>query len=158
MGVTIGTIGVLLAVSPALAAGEGTILSLSGIGASQPGDPITINASVQAIESISQSNLSYLILSPRGAPVAVHVTEANDLEPGEVFNDTWSTSNTPDTGTYTVALCWSMGNSRNCRIDLAITQFYSVPTLGVGLTAAGAGLIALWIWRNRRSFALAEVR
>jgi hypothetical protein len=157
-GLSLGLVALAVAAGPALAANNGEILSLSAIGASRPGDPIVVNSSVQAIDDINQSNLSYAIFSPRGALVAVHRTDPRRMGPGDVFNDTWSTSNTPETGTYTVVLCWSVGSSTNCRIDLAYAQFYSVPTLGWPLTALGAGLIGFWIWRNRRAFSQAEAR
>jgi hypothetical protein len=147
-----GLMALGLAFGPALAAGEGEILSLSALGASRPGDPIVINSSVHAIGRIQQSNLGYLILAPGGAPVAVHRTDPGPMEAGDVFNDSWSTTNTPDTGTYTVILCWSSGNSTNCQIDTAITRFYSVPTLGWAFSGMGLALLGLFLWQHRKQF------
>lgn len=151
-GAGIGLMALGLAFGPALAAGEGEILSLSAIGASHPGDPIVINSSVRAIERIQQSNLGYLVLAPGGAPVAVRRVDPGRMGAGDVFNDSWSTTNTPETGTYTVILCWSAGNSTNCQIDLAITRFYSVPTLGWAFSGMGVALIGLFLRRNRKRF------
>jgi hypothetical protein len=152
-GAGLGLIALAVAFGPAVAAGEGEILSLSAIGASRPGDPISISSSVHAIERIQNSNIGYLILAPSGAPVAVHRTNPGRMEAGDVFNDSWSTTNTPETGTYTVILCWSSGNSTNCQIDIAITRFYSVPTLGWAFSGLGLALIGLFLWRNRKQFA-----
>jgi hypothetical protein len=80
------------------------------------------------------------------------------MSAGQIVNDAWSTSNTPETGTYTVTLCWSTGASTNCNIASASTSFYSVPTLGRVLGLTGGALIAIWIWGNRRALALAEAR
>jgi hypothetical protein len=49
-----------------------------------------------------------------------------------------------------VTLCWSTGNAHNCDIDYAETTFYSVPTLGLWLSMAGAALIGWWIRSQRR--------
>jgi hypothetical protein len=158
MRVSLAMIAIGLAVQPAVAAGEGVILSLAGIGASQPGDPINISSSVQALSDIQNSNLYYTVTAPSGALVAQRTFDPGRLSAGQIVNDAWSTSNTPETGTYTVTLCWSTGGSQNCNIASASTTFYSVPTLGWGLRVAGSGLIAIWIWRNRRSLAFAEAR
>jgi hypothetical protein len=154
----LGLVALALAVAPALGANDGVILSLSAIGASKPGDPIQISSSVQANSRINNSNLFYTVTAPSGAVVAQRTVDPGRMDPGQVFNDSWSTSNTPETGTYTVALCWSTGNSTNCDIASASTQFYSVPSLGWPLTMLGVGLIALWVWRNRRALARAEAR
>jgi len=155
-GVALGMMALAMAFSPALAADEGEILSLSAIGASNPGDPIVINSSVRAIDRINNSNLFYALSAPSGAVVAQRTVNLGRLVPGQVVNDSWSTSNTPETGTYTVTLCWSQGNSTNCGIASASTQFFSVPTLGAPLAALGLGLIGLWVWSNRKVLDLAE--
>ncbi len=152
-GVGVGLIALALAFGPAVAAGEGEILSLSAIGASNPGDPIVINSSVRAIDRINSSNLSYTLSAPSGAVVAQRTFDPGRLDPGQVVNDSWSTSNTPETGTYTVTLCWSPGSSSNCGIASASTQFYSVPTLGWAFSGMGLALIGLFLWRNRKQFA-----
>jgi hypothetical protein len=140
-------------VGPALQAdGRGVILSLTGIGASQPGNPIVIDSIVQAIDRINNSNLYYVVTAPSGAQVAMHTTTLGRLDAGAISLDNWSTGNTPEMGTYTVSLCWSTGNAQNCNIASASSSFYSVPTLGWALSAAGLGLLGLFLWRRRRDF------
>jgi hypothetical protein len=157
-GIWLAMIALILAVCPARAAGEGTILSLSAIGASEPGDPIYISSSVQALSAIQNSNLYYTITAPSGALVAQRTFDPGRMSAGQIVNDAWSTSNTPETGTYTVTLCWSTGASTNCNIASASTSLYSVPTLGWALGLTGGALIAIWIWGNRRALALAGAR
>lgn len=152
LGVVI-LLGGLVAPAAAQGGNRGVILSLVGVGASRPGDPIDVSSSVQALDPISQSNLYYLLRAPSGAVVAQQTTDPGGLSAGQVFNDAWSTSNTPQTGTYTVSLCWSTGNSHNCNIAYAETSFYSVPTLGIPLSLVALGLLAAWLWRRRPQFA-----
>jgi hypothetical protein len=157
-GISLAMVALVLAVWPAMAAGEGTILSLIGVGAAQPGDPISISSSVQALADIQNSNLYYTITAPSGALVAQRTFDPGRMRAGQTVNDAWSTGNTPETGTYTVTLCWSTGASTNCNIASASTSFYSVPTLGWVLSLTGGGLIAIWIYRNRFALAFAEAR
>jgi hypothetical protein len=53
-----------------------------------------------------------------------------------------------------VRLCWSTGNSQNCDIDSASTSFSSVPSMGPFFSLAALVLLAIWIYRRRRDFAL----
>lgn len=147
----------LLAVAlPAAAAptraNTGTVTSLIGSGAENPGDPISISSQVRADSRVTNSNLYYEVYAPGGALVDTHQTNPPSFQAGDTFFDSWSTSNTPASGTYTVTLCWSTGNAKNCDITSATTSFYSVPTLGTALTGLGGLLLAGFLWRNRRLF------
>jgi hypothetical protein len=140
-------------------AASGTILSLTATDGPNQGDTISVSASVRADGSIQNSNLYYEIIAPDGVTVvATHTTSLGTLNAGDTRNDGWSTSNSgwPSTGTYTVNLCWSTGNSQNCNIASASTTFYSVPTLGWGLSLLGLGLLSVWIWRQRDRFAVVD--
>jgi hypothetical protein len=134
---------------------SGSILSLTATDGPSQGDTIDIASSVRADDSINSSNLYYQIIAPDGVTiVATHTTSVPTLSAGNTFSDGWSTSNSgwPSTGTYTVELCWSPGNSQNCSIASASTTFYSVPTLGWGLSLLGLGLVSVWIWKQRHRF------
>jgi hypothetical protein len=146
----------LLALPLAAAAQEnsGTILGLVGTGASSPGDAIEIEATVQANSRIQNSSLSYTLTAPSSGVIATRTVSLGRLEAGQTYSDSWSTTNTPDMGTYTVTLCWSPGGSTNCGIASASTSFYSVPTLGWGLSLLALGALAVWLWRRRDEFAL----
>lgn len=144
--------GTPVALAAPLRANTGTILSLVGIGAGNPGDPIQISSSVQADSDIQRSNLLYGVYAPDGSLVATRKIDANRLDPGDIVNDSWNTSNTPSSGTYSVTLCWSTGNAENCDIASATTGFYSVPTAGVPLSLVGLALIVTFAWRRRHQF------
>lgn len=155
VGTALGVL-VLTVVFPAGAAptraNTGTITSLIGSGAENPGDPILISSQVRADSRVTNSNLYYEVFAPGGVLVDSHQTNPPSFEPGDTFSDSWSTSNTPSSGTYSVTLCWSTGNAKNCDISSATTSFYSVPTLGTALTGLGALLLAGYLWHNRRLF------
>lgn len=132
----------------------GTITSLVGSGAGSPGDPIQISSTIRADSSIQNSNLLYKLYSPGGALLLTRkIGVPNSMDPGDTFNDSWTYSNPPDTGNYTVTLCWSTGNAENCDIASSSTGFYSVPTLGWGLSLASLGVLAVFLYRRRRDFA-----
>lgn len=133
-------------------ANTGTITALNGSGAQNPGDPISISSSGRADSQIQVSNLYYEVFAAGGARVASHQTNLSPFDPGDTFSDSFSTSNTPTTGTYTVTICWSTGNAHNCDIASASTEFHSVPTLGTALTGLAALLLGGFLWRNRRLF------
>ena len=137
---------------PIGAPGEGEITSLVVVGAQNPGDPIEIDSSVLAITKCQQTNLYYEVYSPTMVLVDTRQLEPPALDPGESFDDSWSTYNTPETGDYTVSLCWSTGQSQMCNIDYAETTAWSVPTLGAGLSLVALGLFALWLWKRRADF------
>jgi len=144
-----------LTTTVALAAGDGTITSLSATDAPNPGQTITISAAFAAIKNINNSNVYYELIAPDGTTVvATHTTSAPSLQAGDTFNDTWTTTNTsfPTAGTYTLRACWSNGNSTQCQIDQKTTSFYSVPTLGGWLSLAGLALLAWFLWRRRADF------
>ncbi|MGH2628210.1 MAG: hypothetical protein ACRDHY_16345 [Anaerolineales bacterium] len=132
----------------------GVIVSLVGTGAGSPGNPIQISSTIRADSSIQNSNLLYKLYSPSGALLLTRKIGApNNMDPGDTFGDAWSYSNPPDTGDYTVTLCWSTGNAENCDIASSSTGFYSVPTLGWTLTVVSLGLLAVFLYRRRRDFA-----
>lgn len=135
-------------------ANTGTVTSLLGSGAENPGDAISISSQVRADSRITKSNLYYEIYAPGGALVDSHQTDLGLMLAGDTFSDGWSSSNTPTSGTYTVTLCWSTGNAHNCDITSASTSFYSVPTLGTALTGLAALMLAVFLWRHRRAFAV----
>jgi hypothetical protein len=130
-------------------ANAGTILSLTGTS----GNPIVINASVRADSSIQNSNLLYVLYSPSGSVLATRkISTPRGMDAGDIFNDSWSHSNPPATGTYRITLCWSTGNAENCDIASAETQFYSVPTMGWILGLASMGLLGVFLYRRRADF------
>lgn len=136
-----------------LKANVGSIQSLTAVGAAQPGDPIEVASTVVAEDRINNSNLYYELIDPSGAVIFTNQVNPPHLSTGETFSDAWQYSNPPSTGTYTVSLCWSTGNSHNCDIDMKTTQFSSVPTLGWPLTIVAGGLIAVWLWRRKEVWA-----
>jgi len=140
------------ALAAPLRANTGTVLALTGTGASSPGDPIQISSTVQADSSIQNSNLLYAVYEPGGNLVASRKISLAKMEGGDVFSDSWSTSNTPSSGTYSVTICWSTGNAENCDIASAMTNFYSVPTVGLPLALLALALLGAFVWRRRQIF------
>jgi hypothetical protein len=140
-----------------LRANNGTILYLTAVGSASPGDPIQINSSVRADSDIQKSNLYYELYEPGGSLVDTHTVAADRLDPGDVVNEGWSSNNTPNTGTYTVTLCWSTGNATNCDIAYAETSFYSVPTMGIPLSLLGLALLGFLLWSRNGSLKRLEL-
>lgn len=141
------------AAAPLRTPGEGQITSLVMVGAQNPGDPIDIDSSVLATTKCQNTNLYYEVYSPTMVLVDTRWADPPKLNPGDTFDDSWSTSNTPEPGDYTVTLCWSTGASSNCNIDYAETTAWSVPTLGAALSILGLGFVAAWLYRRRADFA-----
>jgi hypothetical protein len=146
-------IGRPVAAAPLRAPGEGQITSLIMAGAQNPGDPIDIDSSVLATTKCQNTNLYYEVYSPTMVLVDTRQVGPPKLDPGESYDDSWSTYNTPETGDYTVTLCWSTGASPNCNIDYAETTAWSVPTLGAGLSILALCLTGLWLYLHRADFA-----
>jgi hypothetical protein len=134
-------------------AGSGSVLALSASGGGGYGDTISISATVRADGKINNSNLYYEVRAPNGTVVATSSAGVPKLEDGETFSHGWATNNGgfPETGTYTVSLCWSPGNSHNCGIASSSTSFYSVPTFGTVLGIAALALLAIWLWSARHT-------
>ena len=151
----------LLAATPALAKGNsGTIVSLTVSGGSQFGDTIRISSQVRADTTIQNSNLYYQVIAPDGSTVlATHsASPPKGMQSGDLFSNNWTTNNSgwPTQGSYSVNLCWSTGNAHNCGIASRTTNFYSVPTLGWGLSLVAVALIGFWLWSHRLEFAKAR--
>ena len=136
-----------------LRANTGTILSLTAVGAQQPGDPIDVNSTVQATDSVNNSNLYYELMDPSGAIIFTRQVSPPRMVAGDTFSDSWTYTNPPSTGSYTVSLCWSTGNSHNCDIASNTTQFSSVPTMGWPLSLVAIGMLGVWVWRRREVLA-----
>lgn len=136
-----------------LGAGSGSVVSLSTSGGGAYGDTIVISATVQASGKVNNSNLYYEIRAADGTVVATSGADVPSLEDGGTFSHSWSVNNSgfPVTGTYTVSLCWSPGNSHNCNIASSSTSFYSVPTFGTVLGIVALGLLAIWLWSVRHT-------
>lgn len=136
----------------------GTVLSLSASGGGGYGDTITISVTVRADDRANNSNLYFEIRAPDGSVVDTHSTDVPRLEAGETFSHSWTSNNSsyPLMGDYTVSVCWSPGNSRNCQIAQATTGFYSVWTLGPLLTGVGLLLLGRWIWSRRHDLRAEE--
>ncbi len=155
LAMLIAAVTAWLSVTMALAASTGTITALSATDAPNPGQTITISASLSANSQINNSNLSYVIVAPDNVTVvATHITSLPSLQAGDTFNDSWTTTNSsfPSVGTYTLRACWSNGNSTQCQIDQKTTSFYSVPTLGGWLSLVGLALLGVFLWRRRADF------
>ncbi len=143
-----------------IGAASGSVLSLSASGGGSYGDTIVISATVQANDKVNNSNLYFEIRAPNGTVVATSGADVPSLENGDTFSYNWTANNSgfPETGTYTVSLCWSPGNSRNCNIAGSTTSFYSVPTLGTVLGIVALGLLAIWLWSARHTLFGERVR
>lgn len=133
----------------------GSITSLTASGAGSPGGSIDIDSSILAQSRIQNSNLYFELFAPSGARIATRETNLPAMNDGDTGGDGWSFGNPPETGDYTVTLCWSTGNAHNCDIDYAETGFYSVPTLGLGLGMVALLLLAGFLFLRRREFARA---
>lgn len=136
-------------------ASTGTITRLVAKDAPDQGDKVVVYSTVRADDRINNSNLYYEIVAPDGFTiVATHTTLMPRMNRGDTFDDSWSTSNRsfPSIGTYTVTLCWSTGKAQNCDIARARTTFYSVPSLGWGLSMVGILLLAVFLWSRRADF------
>ncbi len=141
----------------ASASNIGQITQLSATDAPGNGDTVRVSSRVRADNDVQVTNLSYQIIAPDGVTVvATHQTNLGAMKTGDTANDQWSVTNSgfPSMGTYTVTLCWSTGNAKNCNIDYRQTGFYSVPTLGWALSAVALALLAFWLWRRRDEFQL----
>jgi hypothetical protein len=135
-------------------ANSGTVVSLSASGGGEFNQTITIHTTINALEKVQTSNLYFEIRAPDGTVVATHETSPPSLEAGDSYSYNWSSNNSsyPSIGDYSVVLCWSPGNSRNCQIPggAVTTTFFSVPTFGEVLTIVALVLVAVWFWRVRR--------
>lgn len=137
---------------PLGAPNKGEILQLLVQGAENPGDPIVIDSLSVANEKVPNSNFYYEVYSPSMVLLDTHEVKPGWMDPGDTFPDNWQSYNTPDTGNYTVTLCWSTGQAHNCDIDYVETIEYSVPTMGVGLSLLAASFLGVLLWRNRDHF------
>jgi hypothetical protein len=155
--ISVITLIAVLAVPAFAQASKGVITSLTASDAPSQGSSVNVHSSERADVKISNSNLYYQIFAPDGVTVvATRSTSMPKMKVGDTYSDSWSTSNTsfPSTGTYTVECCWSTGNSHNCGIDSATTNFFSVPSLGSFFSLVAVVLLAFWLWHRRRDFAL----
>jgi hypothetical protein len=133
----------------------GTILSLTVSGGATPNSTITIQSTVRASTRINNSNLYYRITGPgTDATIrATHRTSVGRLNNNQTYPDSWTTTNTGwPLGNYTVQLCWSRNNGSSCDVASATTTFYSVPTLGWGLSLVGLAFLLFFLWRQRKEF------
>jgi uncharacterized repeat protein (TIGR01451 family) len=86
-------------------------------------------------------------------PVSTHVTSDVDVPASGTWTEPtpWTVNNQlfPNQGTYNVTATWRESNG--ALIDVATTQFYSIPALGWPLTMLVAALGGGWLWRRRSS-------
>jgi hypothetical protein len=147
-------ISLLLALPVEAAAPDsGVIMSLTASGGSNPGDIITISTVLQANGKIQNSNVYFEIIAPDGTVVDTYlISSMPAMNNNDTFSDSWTsdTSFYPVEGTYSVSICWSVGNARNCNIAGATSTFYAADTLGVMLFVAFA-ILGGWLWHSRRS-------
>ncbi len=136
---------------------KGAILQLLVQGGVNPGDPLVINSLSEAYEKNPNSNFYYEVYSPTMTLLDTRQINPGRMEVGQTFSDNWQSYNTPDTGNYTVTLCWSTGQAHNCDIDFVETIEYSVPTMGAGLSVLAVGLFGALLWRNREHFQEAAI-
>ena len=137
---------------PMGASNKGKILQLLVQGAGNPGEPLVIDSLSEAYEKIPNSNLYYEVYSPSMTLLDTRKINPGRMEVGDTYSDHWESYNTPDSGNYTVTLCWSTGQAQNCDIDYVETIEYSVPTIGLGLSILAVGLFGVLLWRNRQHF------
>lgn len=136
---------------------KGKIQQLLVQGAATPGDPIVIDSLSEAFERIPASNLYYEVYSPSGTLIDTRQISLSRMQIGDTYADHWQSNNPPETGNYTVTLCWSTGQATNCDIDYVETIEYSVPTMGFGLSILAMGLFGVLLWRNRHHFQEAAI-
>ena len=131
---------------------KGEIQELLVQGAENPGEPLVIDSLSEAYERIPNSNFYYEVYSPSMVLLDTRQVNPGRMAIGDTLDDHWQSYNTPDTGNYTVTLCWSTGQAQNCDIDYVETIEYSVPTMGAGLSVLAVGLFGALLWRNRQHF------
>ena len=157
---------------------DAEITALSATDASNVGDDVDVTSSVENnnTANITDSTMTYVIwwddnasgtfdagdiyIDDTGAPVTwdgitpvtpTHVTTDVDVAGGGTWTEAtpWSVNNAefPNQGTYNVTATWT--ELDGTFIDEAITQFYSVPTMGWPLLALALTGVGVVIWRRR---------
>jgi hypothetical protein len=137
-----------------VAANDGTIQSLSASGGGNFNETITISTTVRSDSGVNNTNFYFEIRASDGTVVATHnFGDVPSMSGGETFSYSWTTNNSsyPIQGDYSLSLCWSTGNSRNCNIASATSGFYAANTLGPVLIFALVALITARLWKQRHS-------
>ncbi len=98
---------------PLGAPNKGEILELLVQGAENPGEPLVIDSHSEAYEKIPNSNFYYEVYSPSMVLLDTRQVNPGRMAIGDTLDDHWQSYNTPDTGNYTVTLCWSTGQAQN---------------------------------------------
>ncbi len=138
-----------------IAANTGTVLSLTVSGGANFNETITISTTVRSEDGVNNSNFYFEIRDANGTVAATHsFGGVPSLDAGATFSYSWTSNNGayPTMGNYTVSLCWSTGDSRNCNIASASSSFYAANTLGGFLTLVLFGFIGGWLWNRRELF------
>lgn len=159
---------------------DAEITGLSATDAPGVGQDVAVTSSVfnSSATTITASTMTYVIwwdsdgngvfgaadvyIDDTGAPVtwdgtspvtATHVTSGVTVAGGDAWTEStpWIVSNTqfPNQGTYRITATWTDGDGNV--IDVATTEFYSIPTLGwqlFGLTVIGAALVLWGRWKE----------
>jgi hypothetical protein len=136
-----------------IAANTGTVLALSASGGGNFNETITINTTIQSIDQVNNSNLYFEIRASDGTVVGTHSFEGvPSMNAGDTFSYTWTSHNGsyPLQGDYSLTLCWSPGNSRNCTIASATSSFYAANTLGPFLIFTLIAFIVWRMWKQQR--------
>jgi hypothetical protein len=135
-----------------VAANVGHVTMLSASGGANLNETITINATVVSDDGVTNSNFYFEIRAADGTVVATNTFEGvPQMEGGQSYSYSWQSNNSSYSvqGDYSVSLCWSTGNARNCNVASATTTFYAANTLDPLLYALLVGLAMWWVLKRR---------
>jgi hypothetical protein len=158
---------------------DAEITALSATDASDVGSDVEVSSSVvnNNTANITDSTMTYVIwwdsdgdgtfntgdiyIDDTGAPVtwdgitavtSTHVTTGVDVAGGDTWTEStpWTVNNSqfPNQGTYNVTATWT--ELDGTFIDVATTQFYSIPTLGWPLFGVSLVVVMALMWRRLR--------
>lgn len=130
-----------------------SIISIDVSGGNSQNSSVSISVSVVATQKINNSNMRILIIAPDGNVVASTQLDPPSMDDGDTWQGNWSTDNSgwPQEGNYTIAACWSKGNSSNCNVASSSAIFHSASSLEFLLPVFILFFIGLYIHGERRT-------